>query len=323
MTADQQTRPPGTADHEGEAVAAGTRVLFRVHGVGRPTLLLLPTWTIVHQRFWKLQVPYLARHHRVVTFDGPGNGLSDRPVDPAAYDHDRQVERALAVLDATGTEQAVVVAVSRAAYWALDLAANHAERVLGTALIAPFVRLGQASGQVSGQAPGQVSGQAPGRERAKRPDPADLPASAVPHLGIDPPEHWVKHDPRYWQRSYDDFLWFFFGQCFPEPHSTRPIEEAVGWGRETTAEVLAAEAAGALPSGETVREWCGRISSPLLAVHGDDDRVSPVERSRLLVELTGGHLVEVAGGGHLSLAREPVKVNHLLRDFARTAGAAR
>jgi pimeloyl-ACP methyl ester carboxylesterase len=311
MSADRTSRSAGRADHEGDregdVEAAGTTVHYAVHGEGGPALLLLPSWTIVHQRFWKLQVPYLARHHRVVTYDGPGNGRSDRPLEPAAYDHDRQVERALAVLDATGTEQAVVVALSRAAYWALDLAADHAERVLGTVLIAPTVRLALA----------------PRRERAPRPDPTGLPGSAVPLLGTDPPEHWAKHDPRYWQRSYDDFLWFFFGQCFPEPHSTKAIEDGVGWGRETSADVLVAEAAGRLPSADEVRAWCSRIATPLLAIHGDDDRVSSIERSRLLTDLTGGRLVEIVGGGHLPLARDPVKVNHLLRDFARGLGASR
>ena len=42
-------------------------------------MLLLPTWSIVHSRHWKMQVPYLARHCRVLTFDGRGNGRSDRP----------------------------------------------------------------------------------------------------------------------------------------------------------------------------------------------------------------------------------------------------
>lgn len=291
------------SEHEGDVRAAGTAVHYEVHGTGGPTVLLMPTWTIVHQRFWKLQLPYLARHHRVVTYDGPGNGRSDRPVDPAAYDQDRQVERALAVLDATGTDQAVVVALSRAASWALDLAANHPERVLGTVLIGPSVRLGLTEH----------------RQRPRLGDPTGLPGSRVPELGADPIEHWAKHHPDYWRASYDDFLWFFFGQCFPEPHSTKPIEDCVGWGRETTAEVLVAEAGGSSPSPETVRAWCARISSPLLAIHGEQDRVSPVDRSELVVELTGGRLVRIEGGGHLPLARDPVKVNHLIRDFVRSA----
>ena len=65
-----------TADVEGYVESGGVRIHYEVHGIGDPTVLLLPTWTIVHKRFWKAQVPYLARHHRVVTYDGPGNGLS-------------------------------------------------------------------------------------------------------------------------------------------------------------------------------------------------------------------------------------------------------
>ena len=67
-------------------------------------MLLLPTWSIVHSRVWKLQIPYLARHCRVVTFDGRGNGLSDRPEEPAAYAEEEFAADALAVLDATGTD---------------------------------------------------------------------------------------------------------------------------------------------------------------------------------------------------------------------------
>ena len=47
--------------------------------VGPTTVLLLPAWAIVHSRMWKLQVPYLARHFRVITYDPRGNGRSDRP----------------------------------------------------------------------------------------------------------------------------------------------------------------------------------------------------------------------------------------------------
>src|SRR6187200_3256408 len=63
----------------------GVRVVWDRYGDGTPTILLLPTWSVIHSRFWKLQIPYLARHFRVVTFDGRGNGRSDRPPSVAAY----------------------------------------------------------------------------------------------------------------------------------------------------------------------------------------------------------------------------------------------
>ena len=55
------------------------------HDASVPTVVLVPTWSIVPSRFWKLQVGYLARHFRVVTFDGRGSGASSRPVGAAAY----------------------------------------------------------------------------------------------------------------------------------------------------------------------------------------------------------------------------------------------
>ena len=128
-------------DEDGFVERDGVKVHFEVYGEGGPTILLLPTWTIIHKRFWKLQVPYLSRHHRVVTYDGPGNGRSDRPLDPAAYDPDRQVAHARDVLDATGTDRAVVVGLSLGALWALQLAAEHGDRVLGTVTIGASVPL--------------------------------------------------------------------------------------------------------------------------------------------------------------------------------------
>ena len=67
-------------DAEGYVERDGVRVFYEVYGEGERTALLLPTWSIVASRAWKMQIPYLARHCRVVTFDGRGNGRSDRPV---------------------------------------------------------------------------------------------------------------------------------------------------------------------------------------------------------------------------------------------------
>jgi pimeloyl-ACP methyl ester carboxylesterase len=102
-------------DTDGFVERDGVKLQYEVFGDGEPTLLLLPTWTVVHARFWKAQVPYLARHLRVVTYDGPGNGRSDRPEDPRPYGYQAQGRAAAAVLDATGTDRAVLVSLSMAA----------------------------------------------------------------------------------------------------------------------------------------------------------------------------------------------------------------
>ena len=93
-------------DGEGYVERDGVRVFHEVYGEGESTILLLPTWSIIHSRVWKLQIPYLARHARVVTFDGRGNGRSDRPEEPEAYAEREFAADALAVLDATETESA-------------------------------------------------------------------------------------------------------------------------------------------------------------------------------------------------------------------------
>ena len=93
----------------------------------------------MQQQHWKAQVPYFARHCRVVTFDPRGNGGSDRPEDPAAYSDDEVAADALAMLDALGIERAGLVSLSGGAMPALMLAARHPERVTAAAFIGPYV----------------------------------------------------------------------------------------------------------------------------------------------------------------------------------------
>ncbi|GAA1934082.1 alpha/beta fold hydrolase [Nocardioides marmoribigeumensis] len=297
--------PDVSARNESDGVRIHHEVWGEV-GSGRDrTVLLLPTWTIVHKRLWKAQVPYLSRHLRVLTYDGPGNGGSDRPLDPAAYDHDQQVRHAVRVLDASGTDRAVVVAFSQGCTWALELAAFHPERVRGVVLIGAAVPL------TDGHAVRVAEG-----------DPSGLPPSRVPLVEQDPDEHWAKYDPGYWREHHEDFCWFFFGRCFPEPHSTKQVEDCVGWALETTPEVLAAEALARRPSRELVEGWCRSLTAPVLALHGDEDLISPPSRGRRIAELTGGEYVELVGSGHVPQARDPVRVNLLVAEFAARCFAA-
>ena len=94
-------------DETGYTERDGVRVFWERYGEGEPAFLLAPTWEIVHSRFWKCQIPYLARHARVVTFDPRGNGRSDQPRDFDAYRRREFAADALAVLDAAGVERVV------------------------------------------------------------------------------------------------------------------------------------------------------------------------------------------------------------------------
>ena len=114
-------RPKGFVERDGRAHPLGALRRRR-----EPAVLFLPSWSIVHSRVWKAQIPYFARRFRVLTFDARGNGKSDRPADAAAYSERECAADALAVLDATGTELGGARRRSRAARSAALLARGRA-----------------------------------------------------------------------------------------------------------------------------------------------------------------------------------------------------
>ena len=284
-------------DAEGYVERDGVRVFYEVYGDGDPTVLLLPTWSLVHSRHWKMQIPYLARHCRIVTFDGRGNGRSDRPVGAEAYTIREFALDALAVLDATATERAVVAGVSCAALWGVLLAAEHPERIAGAAFISPAVSL----------AP-----QLPERTVYSFDEP------------LDTDEGWAKYNIHHWLRDYRDFLEFFLGKGFTEPHSTKQIEDGIAWALETTPETLADHDAGiGLPTGVEFTDLCASVRCPVLVMHGDADAIRAQAQGAALADATGGAFVSLGGSGHFAQARDPVKVNLLLRDFIAPPAPAR
>ena len=100
----------------------GCSIAWEAFGTDGPTVMLLPPWMIVHSRQWKFQIPFLARRHRVITFDPRGNGASGRTRDPRQHRADRFVGDALAVLDACGRERATLIGNSGASRTALATA---------------------------------------------------------------------------------------------------------------------------------------------------------------------------------------------------------
>jgi pimeloyl-ACP methyl ester carboxylesterase len=276
-------------DEEGTLDRAGVGVRWESYGDGDPAILFMPTWSIIHSRCWKQQIPDFARRHRVLTFDPRGNGGSGRPGDAAAYGEDEFAADGLAVMDAAGVERAVVVGLSLGAQRALVIAGEHPERVPGLVLIGPALEVGEQPGSE--------------REAADR---------FMVDLGVD--EGWERYNAHSWRRDYRGFVEFFFAQVFSEPHSTKQIEDCVSWGLETDAETLiAAEVPGL--SAARVRELCARVRCPVLVIHGEEDAIVPHEIGVQTARLTRGRIVTFEGSGHCAQARDPVSVNLALREF--------
>lgn len=271
----------------------GVELGYEVYGTGSTTILLLPTWTIVHTRFWKMQIPYLARHFRVITYDGPGNGRSERVLDPKRYTPDSYADDALAVLDECGVERAIVAGLSLGAQYGVSLAIRAPERVDGLVMIGPALPITPPSPDRAVIASG-----------FSKPYPEDVSG-------------WGKYNLAYWRDHYADFAEFFFSQGFSEPHSTKPIEDAVAWAQETDGEVLGVESAHQGPE----PDWAallGQLSCPTLVIHGTDDLIQPYERGQRAAELSGGTLITMAGSGHIPNVRDPVKVNLAIKEFVGT-----
>ncbi|MGI8708233.1 MAG: alpha/beta fold hydrolase [Actinomycetota bacterium] len=277
-------------DADGYIDRAGIKIFYEVYGDGGPTILLLPTWSIIPSRHWKAQIPFLARHHRVVTFDPRGNGRSDRPKDPLAYDESEFAADAIAVMDETGTEKAMLVSLSKGALRALVLAAEHPDRVEGALFIAPAVPLAPPSPKRAGGKEGFWT-------------------------ELDSYEGWAKYNAHYWVTNYRDFLEFFFSQMFTEAHSTKQIEDCVGWGLETTGEDLVIGERAPRFTRDRCVDLCARVRCPVLVIHGSDDAIIPHQRGEALAQATGGTMVTLEGAGHGPHARDPVKMNLLIKEF--------
>ena len=89
------------------------------------------------------------------------------------------------------------------------------------------------------------------------------------------------------------------------------------WGLETDAETLIATAIGREIDEATARELAGRLTCPVLVIHGIDDAIRPFAAGEALARITGGELMAMPGVGHLPQARKPVAVNLALREFVK------
>ena len=272
----------------------GVKVAFDVYGDGNaPTLFLLPTWAIIHALHWKLQVPVLARRYRVITMDGRGNGRSDRPDDPVSYSFDTYATDAIAVMDATGTERAVLLGVCTGGALGVYMAATHPDRVLGAVVIEA------------------------GLPHLSDPIPERATETQFTQV-FDDPQRWQLFNEHVWETDYRRFVEFFWREAVSEPHSTKVIEDLVDWSLETDGHTLVTSVNADDPqidSKEQVVDLLRQVRCPTLLIHGSADRVLPLSRSEAMADLLGGDLIVIEGGGHCPQARDPIVINREIVDF--------
>jgi pimeloyl-ACP methyl ester carboxylesterase/predicted glycosyltransferase len=283
---------------EGIVERDGVKLHYEIYGDGQQSMVFLPPWCIVHSRVYKAQLPYFSESFRCITYDGRGNGKSSRPDDVAAYSLDNYLSDALAVMDATNAGQAILVGLSFGGFLASILAAHHHERVKTAILVGTIASIG-----------------------------TEHPHTRPKHFFAkhERMEGWNKFNREHWLTDYPDFAEHFMTSMYCEPHSTKQIEDGIGWANDTTGPLLikSVEARSIRPSFDVSEAMYRKISCPMLMIHGDQDQIQPYERAKLVAEITGAELVTIPGGGHDPLGRIPAKINVLIADFlSRKLGLA-
>ena len=61
------------------------------------------------------------------------------------------------------------------------------------------------------------------------------------HDELETDEGWAKLNEHYWRRDYPGFVRFFFGELTSEPHSTKVLEDIVGWALDGSVDAMLAE----------------------------------------------------------------------------------
>jgi pimeloyl-ACP methyl ester carboxylesterase/predicted glycosyltransferase len=271
-----------TPAREGFVDREGVKSWYAVWGSSGPWIAFAPIFQITHSQILKTTVPYLSRHFRVITTDLRGNGRSDRPTHGHHYSFDEYYADFVAVLDATaGADQVALIALSVTTMTAIRLAAEQPHRVSHLIIVGGFADF-----------------------RIDDPALAEL----------------LQPEARLLQQDWPAYLAHFFSLCFVEPHSTKPVEDAIRYAWSTTPEVLAHAIKGWL--GTDTRELAREVRCPTLIIHGDADGRIPLPAGQAVHELIPeSRMLTIAGGGHLPSVRDPVIFNRSVRDFV--AGSPR
>jgi len=266
--------PEQLADPDSQFVDInGVTVHYKEAGQGDTALLLLHGFASSTYSWREVMEP-LAEDARIVAFDRPAFGLTERPmpgdfpdgVNP--YTADAQVDLTVGLMDALGIERGVLVGNSAGGTIATYTALRYPERVQALVLVDAAIYEG-------GGSPGWI-----------RPLLTTPQARRIGPLLVRNIRDWgyqfgqsAWHDPA----RFTDEIWANY---------SKPLQ-AENWDRALWELTQASRPLG-------LDQRLEELAVPVLVITGDDDRIVPTEQSiRLAGEIPGAELVVIPNCGHV------------------------
>jgi class 3 adenylate cyclase/pimeloyl-ACP methyl ester carboxylesterase len=125
------------------ALSGDASIAYQVNGDGPLDMLFLPGWISQIEQLWEAPsmrrfLERLMEFGRVIMFDSRGTGLSDRVLE--SYSLEQEMQDAIAVLDAAGSERAALFSYALGGLPAVMLAAEHPQRVGALVMYASIAR---------------------------------------------------------------------------------------------------------------------------------------------------------------------------------------
>jgi len=257
----------------------GVKLAYYVFGEGEPTLVFVVTW-IATAALWTYQVNYFSQNFKMVTVDMRGSGESDKPADN--YTLDLYVDDLNSIIQELQEKNFVLVGDSYGASLAIKYVTTYPGKVSKLVLMCG--------------------------------SPKITPTDDFPHgLSLEVIHKLLTLG----QESYSGFLRFFMELAFTEPGTEYLKELGIRMCQKTPQEIAINSAKNFLK--EDLRPLLGKINIPTLMLHGENDRLMPLEGAKYMHEnIPGSKMYIFKDKGHNPSITAADKFNKILEEFIKT-----
>jgi pimeloyl-ACP methyl ester carboxylesterase len=266
----------------------GVRLHYVERGSGEPVVLLHGNGSMIEDFESSGLIDLAARNYRVIVFDRPGFGHSDRPRN-VVWTPDAQAGLVKHALERLDVSSAIVLGHSWGASVAVALALKYPDLIRGLVL---------ASGYYYPTA---------------RPDVIAMGAPALPVIG-DLLSHTLS--PLISRVIWPLMMAKIFGpQSVPKKFGAFPKEMAL---RPSQIRASAAESALMIPDAFRLRNRYPDLKMPLFIIAGEEDRLIDIDTqsARLRSEIPQSRFHRVAGNGHMIQQTATDQVMSAIREVA-------